>query len=178
MSHQLVRSLVSGSAMVLLLAVCGCSKKPAQTPLNEAGNDEAPASVAEKPATDTTSSIEVAENIAQACGLASSETFFEYNSARLNKVADDMFARLATCFTTGPLASRTMTVVGHADPRGDDEYNLTLGGSRAGSVADALEQKGLPAAQVKTSSRGELDATGSDEASWSRDRKVALLLVE
>ncbi len=176
MAHVVVRSLLAGAVVVSFCAL-GCSKKPAEAPESAAVEDSGPPP---QPAAEqnTSTGIEVSPSIASACGLSQPETFFEYNSARLTSSADALLAKLATCFTTGPLAGKTMNLVGHADPRGDDEYNLTLGGSRADSVAAALEKKGLPQQQMNTTSRGELEATGMDEASWARDRRVAIVLAD
>ena len=71
-----------------------------------------------------------------------------------------------------------MLIVGHADPRGKPEYNVVLGGRRADNVGSAMMKAGPPEAQLQSSSRGELDATGTDEASWSADRRVDILLAE
>ena len=65
-----------------------------------------------------------------------------------------------------------MQLVGHADPRGDDNYNLALGGKRADSVKHVIVSRGMPATKVLTSSRGEMDATGNDESTWAKDRRV------
>jgi hypothetical protein len=39
-------------------------------------------------------------------------------------------------------------------------------------VGGYLEQAGVPAGQIDETSRGALDATGNDEPSWQRDRRV------
>ena len=72
---------------------------------------------------------------------------------------------------------RTMTLVGRADPRGESEYNLALGGHRANSVKSAPISAQLDEKWITTTSRGELDARGTDEASWQHDRRVDVLLV-
>jgi peptidoglycan-associated lipoprotein len=46
--------------------------------------------------------------------------------------------QLARCFTTGALAGQGTKLVGHADPRGDSEYNLLLADRRAGQVSSTL----------------------------------------
>jgi peptidoglycan-associated lipoprotein len=80
--------------------------------------------------------------------------------------------KLRVCFTTGKLKDHTMQLVGHADPRGDDHYNLALGGRRADSVKQVIVSRGMPATKVLASSRGEMDATGNDESTWAKDRRV------
>jgi peptidoglycan-associated lipoprotein len=55
------------------------------------------------------------------------------------------------------------------------EYNFVLGEHRAGSVERYLEQLGVAKAKLSETSRGKLDATGTDENGWQRDRRVDLL---
>jgi peptidoglycan-associated lipoprotein len=124
----------------------------------------------------TRSNINISEDIKKACGITDAEAFFAYDSANVRPQDKAVLTKLATCFSTGPLKGRQMRFVGHADPRGDEEYNMTLGNRRADNVKNAIVDAGLAAAQVATTSRGEMDATGTDEASWEKDRRVDVLL--
>jgi peptidoglycan-associated lipoprotein len=85
--------------------------------------------------------------------------------------------QVADCLTKGPLKGRSVKLVGRADPRGTDEYNLGLGSRRAESVRSYLTRLGVPAARLSPSTRGDLDASGTDETSYRRDRRVDLKLV-
>ncbi len=127
-----------------------------------------------EPPSPTTTVVAVDEAIARACDLPAPH--FEFDSANVRATADPRLDKVATCFTTGPLAGRKMTLVGRADPRGETEYNFALGQRRAGNVASYIEQRGVRSAQVATTSRGELDATGTDAQGWARDRRVDMLL--
>jgi len=49
---------------------------------------------------------------------------------------------------------------------------MSLGGTRADAVKRFLHEMGLEDGRVATTSRGELDATGTDEAGYARDRRV------
>lgn len=124
------------------------------------------------------SNIQIADDIKKACGITDAEAFFAYDSANIRESDRAVLKKLAVCFSTGPLKGRQMRLVGHADPRGTDDYNMGLGQRRAGSVSAYLVKKGLPEARMETSSRGELDATGSDEQGWAKDRRVDILLAE
>ncbi len=53
---------------------------------------------------------------------------------------------------------------------------MVLGGRRADNVKNFLVSVGLPNPQVMTTSRGEMDATGTDEAGWAKDRRVDVVL--
>ena len=122
------------------------------------------------------SNINISEDIKKACGITDAEAFFSYDSANVRPQDKAVLTKLATCFSTGPLKGRQMRLVGHADPRGDEEYNMSLGNRRADNVKNAIVDAGLAASQVATTSRGEMDATGTDEASWEKDRRVDVLL--
>ena len=56
--------------------------------------------------------------------------------------------------------------------QGDRVLRRGLGAQRAETVRGFLVGLGVPSANVSTSSRGKLDAVGTDEASWANDRRV------
>ena len=66
-----------------------------------------------------------------------------------------------------------VTIEGHCDERGTNEYNLALGDSRAAAVRDYLVSLGIPGNRVSTVSRGEESPFCSDshEGCWSRNRR-------
>jgi peptidoglycan-associated lipoprotein len=78
--------------------------------------------------------------------------------------------------TTGPLAGKSIELVGRTDPRGEAEYNMTLGARRANAVEHYLAQLGVATSRLATTSRGALDAQGHDETGWAVDRRVDLRL--
>jgi peptidoglycan-associated lipoprotein len=124
----------------------------------------------------TQSNINISDEIRKACGITDTEAFFAYDSANVRPSDKAVLKKLADCFSTGPLKGREMRLVGHADPRGEEEYNMVLGGRRADNVKSAIAAEGLSAAKIATTSRGKLDATGSDEAGWAKDRRVDVVL--
>ncbi|HVU04444.1 MAG TPA: OmpA family protein [Polyangiaceae bacterium] len=168
--------------VVLGLAVaCGSEQKP--PPAAPTGPTVAPAAAptptasTEKPDDDATKGqINISDEIRKACGITDAEAFFDYDSANVQPAAKAVLTKLAKCFTDGPLKGRKMSLVGHADPRGEEEYNMVLGGKRSENVKKTLVSVGLPDAQATTTSRGEMDATGTDEAGWSKDRRVDIVL--
>ncbi|MEY2935229.1 MAG: hypothetical protein RL033_5978, partial [Pseudomonadota bacterium] len=58
------------------------------------------------------------------------------------------------------------------------EYNMVLGGKRADNVKAYLTSQSLPDRQAETTSRGELDATGTDDGGWTEDRRVDVILAD
>lgn len=174
--------------LVPALILCGltvaCGPKPGPEPESPpapvaTSETPPPAPPAQKPGDDPSqSTVSISDVIKAACGLTETDAHFSYNSANVRSQDQIIMNKLAECFTTGKLKGRTMSLVGHADPRGEPEYNMTLGGQRADNVAGSLKAAGLPAAQVTTTSRGELDAIGTDAASWLKDRRVDILLAD
>lgn len=122
--------------------------------------------------------LSISKDIREACGLDDSRAFFAYNSASVTSQDRAFFGKLAACFESGPLKGRGMHVVGHADPRGDTDYNYVLGQRRADTVKGAIVGAGLTGSRISTTSRGELEAEGQDESGWSQDRRVDIVLDE
>ena len=69
--------------------------------------------------------------------------------------------------------TRVVMVEGNCDERGSNEYNLTLGELRAGSVRDYLLRLGIDEKRVQTKSYGEEKpaVAGSGESVWSKNRR-------
>jgi len=97
---------------------------------------------------------------------------FAYESPELTEDAKKVMQRLAACLTTGTLKGAHVLLVGHCDARGEYEFNMGLGAERAEGAKKLLESLGVPASIIDTSSRGKLDAVGTDEAGWANDRRV------
>jgi len=125
----------------------------------------------------TMSGVYLDPELARICGVAAPRAFFEFDSTMVEGADNSGLTALATCVTTGPLKDRKLELVGHADPRGTDEYNKQLGKSRADSVMDFLTTESVPAERITTRSEGEqgADATNADE--WPYDRRVDIRLV-
>ena len=101
---------------------------------------------------------------------------FDFDSSKVKQQFRDALTGLATCMTQGNLQGKSVLLIGHADPRGEEDYNMALGGRRADSVRTALQSLGVQPARLDMSSRGALDAKGTDEATWSKDRRVDIKL--
>jgi peptidoglycan-associated lipoprotein len=126
----------------------------------------------------TSGTLNISPDIRAACGISEVEAFFAFNSSVVRRGDAPVLDKLAVCFTTGPLAGRRMRLVGHADPRGEDSYNLALGERRANGVKNYLVKAGINDSQGDVTSRGEMDATGADESSWAKDRRVDVVLAD
>ena len=69
--------------------------------------------------------------------------------------------------------TRVVMVEGNCDERGSNEYNLTLGELRAGSVRDYLLRLGIAVERVQTKSYGEEKpaVAGASEDAWAKNRR-------
>jgi peptidoglycan-associated lipoprotein len=164
--------------LAILVATGACSEshvRPAtvaESPPAATPPLPAPVNEAKSPARGV---VQISPEIRAACGIADADAHFAFDSAHLTDADRSVLHKVATCFVSGPLAHRDMRLVGHADPRGDSDYNMVLGGSRADTVKTFLVLGGLPGSRIATSSRGELDARGTDETGWAEDRRVDIM---
>lgn len=178
-------ALCTACSLALLLAACGGEEKkvvapahPAPPPTSETTITSAPA-----PATRPVSpSIAASEDILRACSLhlddLGTAPKFELDKSELLPADHEILGQIGRCLTTGPLQGRTIRLVGRADPRGPEQYNLALGAHRAHSVSRFLELLGVEIGRMRETTRGELDAIGTDEATWQLDRRVDIVLAE
>ena len=174
MTHRLC---ALAATLALAASACSDEKKPAVAPTASA----APATSAKsdsdaknpKPDDDAThGNLNISDEIRKACGLTDAEAYFAFDSAHVRPQDQKVLKKLADCFSTGALKGREMRLVGHADPRGTSDYNMALGGRRADNVKSVISSQGLAANKIATTSRGAMDATGTDEPSWAKDRRV------
>jgi peptidoglycan-associated lipoprotein len=96
---------------------------------------------------------------------------FGFNEASLSSDAQGRLSSLAQCIKGGAGA---VTLEGHADERGTEEYNLQLSNRRAASVKRYLTDLGVPDNRLETVGYGETRPanTGSSEDAWSENRRV------
>jgi len=127
-----------------------------------------------------TSNMSVSGDIAQACEIdfnnVSRAPKFNFDDTSLEPQDVTVLQQIAKCVTYGPLKGRSLLLTGRADPRGEVEYNFALGEHRADAVDRYLAQLGVDKKALSETSRGKLDATGTDDSSWQRDRRVDISL--
>jgi peptidoglycan-associated lipoprotein len=99
------------------------------------------------------------------------DVFFAYDSADLSDEGRTSLQKSMTWLQRW--VSTRVTIEGHADSRGTNEYNLALGERRAASVRDYLVSLGISAARVSIVSKGEEQPSCADEteACWHGNRR-------
>jgi peptidoglycan-associated lipoprotein len=163
---------MSHSRILLIFAIAAChhEKKPTVVP-----KADPPAAAQQAPkAAPVSPNLAAGDDLVKKCSLAITQDtpHFDYNEFELTAQDREVLQQVATCLTTGPLKGKQLELVGRADPRGTEEYNLGLGDRRAHTVSEYLERLGVH--QINAKTRGALDATGTDDTSWAHDRRVDL----
>jgi peptidoglycan-associated lipoprotein len=99
------------------------------------------------------------------------DIYFEFDKSTLTPAAQDSLLQKAEWLRENPEA--TVTIEGHCDERGTNEYNLALGDRRAESAKAFLVDLGIDAARLNTISYGEerpVDPRNNEEA-WAKNRR-------
>lgn len=107
---------------------------------------------------------------------------FDFDKATIRDSARGTLDTLAELILTG--GDGQITIEGHTDSMGDDDYNKRLSEQRAKAVQAYLATKGVPDARVRTIGLGELRPTApnarpdgtDDEAGRQRNRRVEVIL--
>jgi peptidoglycan-associated lipoprotein len=70
-----------------------------------------------------------------------------------------------------------LTIEGHCDERGSEQYNMALGAARAQSARDYLVGVGIPSTQLAVISYGKDKPVCEehDEACWQRNRRIHIV---
>ena len=105
-----------------------------------------------------------------------SDTFFEYDSADLTDAARALLDKNAVFLKKW--TSVRITIEGHADSRGTNEYNLALGERRANSTRDYLGSLGIDLARIAMVSKGEEQPLCMEDAEscFSQNRRAHLVI--
>jgi peptidoglycan-associated lipoprotein len=174
-------SVISVAIAFGLVAGCSPSEpQPPKTAANVVTTTTTSSAPAPTQARNSDQQINISADIRKQCDIDDADRApkFDFDSSQLASNDRDILVQVARCFTTGPLKGRSMALTGRADPRGEAEYNMNLGESRATSVRTYLANLGVNGSRMSETSRGALDATGHDEESWRRDRRVDVTLVQ
>ncbi|UCD78542.1 MAG: peptidoglycan-associated lipoprotein Pal [Desulfobacterales bacterium] len=106
------------------------------------------------------------------------DVYFEFDSIRLTPIAQEILTKKAGWLRANPQAA--VTIEGHCDNRGTNEYNLALGEGRAQSARAFLVDLGIDASRLNTISYGEerpIDRAQTEEA-WAKNRRAHFVIEE
>jgi peptidoglycan-associated lipoprotein len=182
-----MRRMKTPTLLLVLVVAAGCSHDKPKVAKPTPDVAEKPAPMPDKPVaavdkdTQVSPGLAVSGDLAAMCNIKatlSTKTNPQFDYDKDELTADDraVLDQLATCLTTGALKGKAVALIGRADPRGTEEYNLGLGSRRAASVSQYLGRLGVGDPQMSVTTRGALEATGTDEAGWKQDRRVDVQL--
>ena len=153
----------------------GCAQKEVVN--DQAGIEEAPVAapiVSEEPPMIEPPVAVVEEEVAPV-PRAADKIFFEFNSHALTPASKEALAGNTLWLESQP--ELRIIIEGHADERGSDKYNLTLGEKRAKVTRDFLVSQGIAPERITTVSYGEKKAThgATSETVWAQDRQAVFV---
>lgn len=111
-------------------------------------------------------------------GVAFVPLYFAFDQFRINAAEQGKVDRLAAYLKSNP--NYGVVIEGNCDIRGSEEYNRTLGESRALAVQEQLLASGIAPRRVKTVSNGEskLAAEGNTEEAHRLNRRDEFIVVK
>jgi peptidoglycan-associated lipoprotein len=194
------RGLLLISAAALVMFAAGCTKKtvakstpPAPAPVTAA--EERPQPQVPTPPRSTSQPPQQQATTTPASRLPDAATriridqllariedaYFDYNQHNLRpdaiKALQADSTELRDIIVQYP--DYHLTIEGHADERGSEEYNLALGDARAKAAKAYLTQVGIPDAQLAVVSYGKDKPVCEehDEACWQKNRRIHIVAV-
>lgn len=102
--------------------------------------------------------------------------YFDFDKSELKPEAIEKLTANAEFLKRHP--ELTLTIEGHCDERGTNEYNLALGERRANSAKSYLSSLGVESGRMQTISYGEERpvCTQSDESCWWQNRRAHMVI--
>jgi len=104
------------------------------------------------------------------CGIDA--IYFGFDSPQITDDAKSQLDQIAPCLVQ---QNRLVYLEAHADPRGTEEYNIMLTDRRGQTVKQYLSTKGVSAENMQVISKGNLEASGTNESEWAKDRRVQFI---
>ena len=151
----------SVALLVLALGAFGCKSTPKHTAETTSTKSEWQESQT-PPSTSSSMS-------GKSLGLTT--IYFDYDRS---DVRSDQRDQIRTNADNIKALAGNVTIEGHCDERGSEEYNLALGERRADSVRRYMVDLGVPSARLSTVSFGESRPAvqGHDESAWRYNRRA------
>lgn len=184
-------ALTASAALVLFGAACTKKKvavnTPPPTPAPAAVATSAPAAAPVRQVARTTPPAQASPRYPDAATRRRidellgriSDAYFDYNRHDLRpdavKALEADAIELRDILKDYP--DYKLTVEGHCDERGSDEYNIGLGDARAKAAKDYLVGVGIPDGQLSIISYGKERPVCSehDEACWQKNRRIHIV---
>lgn len=104
--------------------------------------------------------------------LMSDDVYFDFDRSELTEKAKEILSQVGDLLKSEERF--VVTVEGHTDARGTEDYNMTLGGKRAMKVKEFLVAYGISEDRMETVSFGKErpKAEGATEEAYSQNRRA------
>lgn len=104
--------------------------------------------------------------------IMSEDVYFDFDRSELTEKAKELLAQVAELLIKETRFS--ITIEGHTDARGTEDYNFTLGAKRAMKVKEFLAAYGIDAKRMESVSYGKEapKAAGESEEAYSQNRRA------
>jgi outer membrane protein OmpA-like peptidoglycan-associated protein len=101
---------------------------------------------------------------------------FESGGSELSQAARQRLDTVANALSAYP--EREITVAGHTDSQGNDEFNRALSEKRAQAVRSYLVSRGVPEARIRAVGRGEAEPIATNDTAEGRasNRRVEIVV--
>jgi peptidoglycan-associated lipoprotein len=162
---------VAALGLVALLAAAGCSKKSPSGAEEDLGGGLGDSEFSGGPNArggEGEAAMAEPERVRELASI-----YFDYDSAAIRPDARATLKSNAQEIESHS-EWKTVTLEGHTDERGSEEYNLALGERRANAAKQYLMDLGVPQGRLLTVSFGEASPAvqGHDESAWRWNRRV------
>jgi peptidoglycan-associated lipoprotein len=173
-----IRTFILFSFLILMLSFVACGSKKSMTVPTTTGSttttkiESVPAPETEQPLTEDSGMSEF--DLAEQCAGNLQPIFFEYNSYELGQDQLSVVEANAKLIAAAECSKATISIEGHTDERGTEEYNLALGEHRAEIVREQMVNFGVSPDRLQILSFGEaLPFNQShNEEGWAANRRV------
>jgi peptidoglycan-associated lipoprotein len=151
-----------------VVLITGCAKDPVMEPIDAKAQNEA---VQKKQAPQNQDDKEILDN-ATVTKVELERVYFSFDQFTLTNKARRVLDANAVILKSSPALK--VSIEGHCDSRGSDEYNLALGERRAHVVKNYLVSLGVASDRFETISYGEeLPADSAmTESAWAMNRRA------
>jgi peptidoglycan-associated lipoprotein len=104
--------------------------------------------------------------------IMSEDVYFDFDRSELTEKAKELLAQVGELLLKEQRF--TITIEGHTDARGTEDYNFTLGAKRAMKVKEFLNAYGIEGKRMESVSYGKeaLKAQGETEEAYSQNRRA------
>jgi peptidoglycan-associated lipoprotein len=178
------KAMIALLMLLVVVSVGACKKKPPKTDADmvitpttveptqtEVSSAPEPAIAGDQQPDPLSGDLVQANEYATSQGLLG-DVFFDYDQFELRQDARDRLAQNAKFLSAHP--EFILTIEGHADERGTNEYNLALGEKRANVAKEYLSTMGVSGERLRTVSYGEERpfCGETSESCWSQNRRA------